>query len=65
MVAGWIGEGRSPFVMVHCPNSRHVPALARRLHRLLLASGVDAGELPPWPAERADGQHDQLSLFPS
>lgn len=64
-VTGWICEGRSPFVMVHCPSSRHVPALARRFHRLLTASDPGIGELPPWPAERADGPHDQLSLFPS
>lgn len=63
-VAEWIDDGRTPFVMVHCPNSRHVPALARRLHRLLIDWNLDVGELPPWPSERTDGQHDQLPLFP-
>jgi hypothetical protein len=62
---GWIGEGRTPFVMVHCPNSRHVPALARRLHELLIDRELDVGELPPWPSERAEGDGDQLLLFPA
>ena len=64
-IGGWIGEGRTPFVMVHCPNSGHVPALARRTHRLLAGKGLDVGELPPWPAERGGAGHDQLSLFPT
>ena len=64
-VAGWLREGRAPFVMVHCPNSRHVPALARRLHRLLVATGLDVGTMPQWPAEHGDGRQDQLSLFPT
>jgi uncharacterized protein YecE (DUF72 family) len=64
-IGGWIGEGRTPFVMVHCPNSRHVPALARRLHELLIDRELDVGVLPPWPSERAEGDGDQLLLFPA
>lgn len=63
-VAGWIRDARAPFVMVHCPNTRQVPTLTRRLHRQLVGKDLDVGELPPWPAERADGDQSQLSLFP-
>ena len=63
-VAGWIEEGRTPFVMVHCPNSRHVPALARRLHLMLTARDLDVGELPQWPDRKSgvEGQSVWLAV---
>jgi uncharacterized protein YecE (DUF72 family) len=32
IVAGWLGEGRSPTVFIHTPDNVDAPALARRFH---------------------------------
>ncbi|WP_250030332.1 DUF72 domain-containing protein [Paractinoplanes maris] len=32
VVAGWLGEGRSPTVFIHTPDNTDAPALARRFH---------------------------------
>lgn len=67
LVARWIREGRTPYVMIHCPDTGRTPWMARRFHELLAAeaavSGLDVGELPPFPAERAAASDAQLSLF--
>ncbi len=63
LVAGWIREGRRPYVFVHCPNDFHAPRLARRFHQLL-AEKAAVGEMPEWPGEAADkGRGEQLSLL--
>ena len=58
-VAGWLGAGKEPFVMIHTPNNVHAPPLARRFHALLGAH-ADVGTRPPWPGE---GAGEQLSLL--
>jgi len=60
VVAGWIAEGREPFVFMHSPGDAEVPVLTRAFHRMLLKRGAPVGELPPWPRERAASQ---LSLI--
>ena len=66
-VATWIREARTPYVMIHCPDTGRTPWMARRFHELLAAeagvSGMEVGELPPFPAERAAASDAQLSLF--
>ena len=68
VAAGWIGEGREPYVMIHVPNNVHSPPLARTFHDLLrqrLAERGDAelGPLPPSPAEAEGPEPEQLSMF--
>ncbi len=57
-IAVWIGEGRSPFVFVHTPDDRDVPALCASFHAAL-GRRLDVGTLPAWPTP-ASGQ---ISLF--
>jgi uncharacterized protein YecE (DUF72 family) len=67
LVAGWIESGRTPYVMIHCPDTAATPDLARRFAELLAtdprAAGVDGCPLPPFPAERSTIPGAQLSLF--
>jgi hypothetical protein len=53
--------------MMHVPNNLHAPALARQYHRMLqrklAGTSESAGELAPFPAERARSADAQLSLF--
>ncbi len=67
IVAGWIAEGRTPFVFIHAPDDTWAPPLARRFHTLL-AERADVGEMPVWPGEADDGgaqpvEARQLGLF--
>lgn len=43
-VAGWIEEGRTPYVFLHTPDNLEAPQLARRFHQQLMA------RLPGLPA---------------
>lgn len=47
----YLEAGHRLFMMIHCPNNQHCPALARTFHaRLRDRRGTAAiGELPPWP----------------
>jgi uncharacterized protein YecE (DUF72 family) len=58
----WLVAGRTPFLMMHCPNNAHSPALARRAHELL-RSQSDVGSMPGWPGEGGLLPDRQLSLF--
>lgn len=60
VVAGWIAEGRDPYVFLHSPGDADVPLLARVFHDMLRRRGAPVGELPPWPRARAASQ---LSLI--
>ncbi|HEX8684145.1 MAG TPA: DUF72 domain-containing protein [Ardenticatenaceae bacterium] len=62
VVAGWIGEGRTPFVFMHAPDDFYAPRLARHFHRLL-SEQVEVGTLPRWPAEEEPPPTEQLALF--
>ena len=62
VVAAWIREGRTPYFFLHAPDDFYAPRLARHFHTLLSAH-IDAGQLPPWPAEQQDPEPEQMSLF--
>ncbi len=57
-LALWIKQGKTPWLMVHTPDNRQAPALARRLHSRL----AEHCSLPPLPAFPGEAQ---ASLFPS
>lgn len=51
-IAGWIEEGRTPYIFVHTADNLFAPALARRFHERLMERlpGLPAlRELPPQP----------------
>ncbi|SDO40877.1 Uncharacterized conserved protein YecE, DUF72 family [Halomonas shengliensis] len=52
----WIKQGKTPYLMVHTPDNRRAPELARRLHGGL-AERLALPDLPPFPGEA------QASLF--
>lgn len=59
-VAGWIEEGRTPYVFLHTPDNRLAPDLARRFHEQL---SLRLPGLPPLP-ELDPGPHvEQLGLL--
>ena len=62
VVAGWIREGRTPFVFFHAPDDFYAPQLARHFHRLL-SRHINVGEMPPWPAEQITEAPAQMALF--
>lgn len=63
VVAQWINEGRTPYIFMHAPNDFYAPKLARHFHNLL-SKHIDAGTMPPWPAEhQPTEQPAQMSLF--
>lgn len=68
VVAGWLAEGREPYVMIHVPNNVHSPPLARTVHdllrrRLATLGETEPGELPPFPADAEEPEPEQLSMF--
>lgn len=63
VVARWIGEGRRPYVFIHCPNDFHSAWIAEELHGLLRAHRPEVGELPPWPGRSEPPEPVQLSLL--
>jgi uncharacterized protein YecE (DUF72 family) len=60
-LAGWLRQGHLPHVFAHCPDNRHAPALARRIHQAL-TDRIDVGRLPQWPGE-VERPPEQLRLF--
>jgi uncharacterized protein YecE (DUF72 family) len=52
----WINQGKTPYLMVHTPDNRQAPELARRLHEQL-AERLALPALPAFPGEA------QASLF--
>lgn len=65
-LAGWLREGLTPYVFLHCPNDLHAPPLARilfdRLQRRLPAE-LTLPPMPPWPGEEEPPEPEQLQLF--
>lgn len=55
-LALWINQGKTPFLLVHTPDNRQAPALARRLHARL----AERCSLPPLDAFPGE---DQARLF--
>lgn len=61
--AQWLKKGRTPFIFLHTPDDREVPALCRLFHQLLdkaVDDRIDIGELPPFHGE---SEPVQLTLF--
>lgn len=61
--AHWLAQGKTPFMFMHAPDDFHAPRLARQFHQVLAQQCPQAGELPPWPAEKKFPNENQLNLF--
>lgn len=59
-VAGWIEEGRTPYVFLHTPDNLQAPDLARRFHRQLMTL---LPGLPDLPELDRGPQVEQLGLL--
>jgi uncharacterized protein YecE (DUF72 family) len=59
-VAGWIEEGRTPYVFLHTPDNIRAPELARRFHRQLMTL---LPGLPALPELDRGPQIEQLGLL--
>ena len=63
-VAGWIAEGRRPYLFVHQPENLESPRLARMFHAAVAEAVVDLAPLPtPLPVVPATEVLGQDSLF--
>ena len=51
--AQWLGEGRTVYMMIHCPNNLHCPPQAQRFQAELREADGDVKELPGWPLAQA------------
>ena len=64
IVAGWLSEGRTPFVFLHqAPDDDDAPHLARIFHAELQKCLPQLPPMPDWPGEKEDPEPEQLSLF--
>ena len=64
VVAGWLTEGRTPYVFMHSPDDLFAPSLARLFHQELSKLIPDLPLLPVWPGEiAAQNQFQQRELF--
>ncbi|PXX96557.1 DUF72 domain-containing protein [Halomonas sp. LBP4] len=52
-LALWIKQGKTPFLLVHTPDNRQAPELARRLHSRLVEH-CSLPPLPDFPGERQE-----------
>jgi len=59
-VAGWIEEGRTPYVFLHTPDNIQAPDLARRFHQQLMAR---LPGMPPLPELERPPAVEQLGLL--
>ncbi len=59
-VAGWIEEGRTPYVFLHTPDNHLAPELARRFHQQL---SERLPGLPELPELQPPQTHEQLGLL--
>lgn len=62
VVAGWVGEGRTPYFFTHHPDDALAPELGRDFQRRVHARQPAVPAPPAWPAERESGP-TQLSLL--
>ena len=60
VVAGWLREGRRPFLFMHVPDDAFAPDLCARFHRFLCEAAPD---LPALDITAAQGPESQLDLF--
>ena len=64
LAAGWIREGRTPYIFMHqAPDDERAPELCRIFHGLMRARLPSLPELPPWPGEQEPPEPQQLELF--
>lgn len=47
--ARWLKQGKTVYMMIHCPNNLHCPSQARRFQMLLAEACEDVAPLPDWP----------------
>lgn len=59
-VAGWIEEGRTPYVFLHTADNRLAPQLAQRFHQQLMQRLPGLLALPEWPPQP---EVEQLGLL--
>ncbi len=64
-VAGWIEQGKKPYVFIHAPNEFFAPKLAKRFHRHLQEHLSSIPDLPSSPVEiyPVPPHESQLHLF--
>jgi uncharacterized protein YecE (DUF72 family) len=64
-VAGWVREGKTPYVFLHTPGDVAVPEFGRFFHEQLRLRLDELEAMPPWPGEleRLDDSTAQLPLF--
>jgi uncharacterized protein YecE (DUF72 family) len=64
IIAGWLQQGRTPYVFAHTPDDFFAPAMARVFHQELQKYRPEEPNLPVWPNEkRAAIQAKQKTLF--
>lgn len=63
IVAGWIREGKTPFVFTHTPNDVFAPEFGRMFHGELRRHLDTVPEMPAWPGESESTPAKQLRLF--
>ena len=59
-VAGWIEEGRTPYMFLHTPDNHRAPELARRFHQQL---SERLPGLPQLPELHQPSTAEQLGLL--
>ncbi len=57
ILSRWLGDGRAPYLFIHCPDNTYAPSFARDFHAQL-ETVAEVGEMPKWP-----GESGQLSLL--
>ena len=64
LTAGWIREGRTPYIfMHHAPDDVDAPPLCRLFHKLLRERLPSLEPMAPWPGEQEPPEPVQLELF--
>lgn len=51
--AGWLGEEKTVYMMIHCPNNLHCPPQARRFQRQLTEKSQMVTPLNDWPVSQS------------
>lgn len=62
-VAGWIEEGRTPYVFLHTADNLHAATLAQRFHTFLMERLPGLPALPETPRDRQPAPQQQLGLL--
>lgn len=57
-VAGWIAEGRTPYLFTHAPDDRFAPQMAEQFHAALVRARPDTPALPTWFGRSAPRQQE-------